>query len=196
MPSHHAPTHSYSSFNLTTHPKEEPSSSLSLPSKSTSKTSSTYSPRLSFESKFHHSSIDSNELLLHPNLKKILRTSKTLDLPNNKNILGKTSGTSKTFSSSHLGTPTCSKSKVKSTKHLKSSFKTKPQKTSTSTYDSASSHQGISSITTSLRLVHGEQSYLVILIFAILLLLYLFMIKTLHRPFDRGKESFIHFTRQ
>ena len=44
--------------------------------------------------------------------KKILGSPKLFDLPFHKNVLERTLGTCKTYSSSHLGTSTCRNSKV------------------------------------------------------------------------------------
>ena len=95
------------------------------------------------DSTFHHSS------------KEIKGPDKTLDSLHHKHILRKTSGSNKTFSLSHLGTSTCGKPKVKATKHSKSSFKTKPDKVSSSAYFTRSSSGTINP--TFLRLAHGEQ---------------------------------------
>jgi len=130
-------------------------------------------------------------ILLHQiycvSLKKILGPTKTLDSSESKNILGKTSGSNKNF-----GTLTCGKPKVRATKHSKSSFKTKPDKVSSSAYFTRSSSGTRNP--TFLRLVNGEQPLYfipVVLAFIILLLVYLLLLKLLHLPFDRGKETFI-----
>ena len=106
--------------------------------------------------------IHKKETLPHHNSKKILGTSKPLD-----------------FSTSE--------------KHLKSSFKTKPTKLRRPTY-SPSTTSNENSSSTLLEIVNGEQPLyftLVVSSFFILLLLYLFTLKLLHRPFDRGKESIV-----
>jgi hypothetical protein len=123
--------------------------------------------------------------------KEILGPTKTLDLPKHEIIIGKTSGTNETFSLSHLGTSIFRKSKVTSEKHLKSSFKTKSDK-SRLTYSSSSTSNGNRNLTLP-EIVNGEQPlYFTFAVssFFILLMLYLFTIKLLHRPFDRGKETF------
>ena len=123
--------------------------------------------------------------------RKILGPTKTLDLSESKTILRKTSGPNKTFSISHLGTSTCGKLKVKATKHSKSSFKTKPNMISSSTYFTRSSSGTRNP--TFLRLAHKEQPlyFIIIATLIILLLLHLFIIKLMHLPFDRGKETLI-----
>ena len=139
----------------------------------------------------HPSFNSSSSNLSHHLKKKILGPTKILDLSEPKNILGKTLGSNKTFSLSHLGTSTRGKPKVKSTKHSKSSFKTKPDEVSSSTYFTRSSSGTRNP--TFLRLAHGEQPlyFIITVTLIILLLLHLFMIKLMHLPFDRGKETFI-----
>jgi len=123
--------------------------------------------------------------------KEILGPTKTYDLPHHKFILGKTLGFNKTFSFSHLGTSTCGKTKVKATKYLKSPSQTKPNNISSFTCHSRSSSG--TRYPTFLRLVNGEQPLYflsVVSIFTILLLAHLLLLKLLHLPFDRGKETF------
>jgi len=122
--------------------------------------------------------------------KEIIEPTKIYDLPTHKNIFGKTSGLHETFSLSYLGTSFNSKSKAKATKHIKSSFKANPTKLRSPTY-SAYSSASRNRVLLLLRPDYGEQPlYLInIVILIILLQLYLFMIKLLHRPFDRGKEA-------
>ena len=81
----------------------------------------------------------------HPE-KEILGSTKTLDLPKHAIIIGKSSGTNETFSFSHLGTSIVRKSKVSSENHLKSSFKTKSDK-SNLTYFSSSTSNGKRNLT-------------------------------------------------
>ena len=131
------------------------------------------------------------ETLLHSNKEILGPTNSTLDLPAHKNITERTSGTHKTFSSTHLGASICSKPKVKAAKHAKSFCKTMPTKTLSSTYFSGSTSR--TRHPTLLRLVNGEEHLYfftpVVLTLIILLLLYLFAIQPLHLPFDRGKDS-------
>ena len=139
-----------------------------------------------FDSK--RSSCDSTS---HHSFKEIKGPDKTLNSLHCKIIFEKTSGTHEAFSSSHLGTSIFSKSKVKATKHIKSSFKAKPTKSRSPSY-SAYSTASRNRVLLLIRPDYGEQPlYLIIIvILIILLLLYLFVIKLLHRPFDRGKETF------
>ena len=108
-----------------------------------------------------------------------------------KSSLGKLWDYIKTFSLSYLGTSACSKSKIKAAKQFKSSFKTKSSKLRNSTcVSSSTSSRNIGPVL--FRLVNGEQPlYFIIVILIVLLLLYLFVIKLLHLPFDRGKDSLI-----
>ena len=123
--------------------------------------------------------------------KEIKGPDKTLDSLHHKNILWKTSGSSKTFSLSHLGTSTCGKPKVKAAKHIKSSPKTTSSETSSPTCYSRSALR--SRCSAFLRLAHGEQPlcFIIIITLIILLLLHLFIVKLMRLPFDRGKETFI-----
>ena len=154
------------------------------------------------ETKFiNHFSSNSSSLCLlpirkeetppHHNSKKILGTSKPLDLSSHKIILGKTSGFNKTFSLSYLGTSIFRKSKVKSEKYSKSFSKTRSSKSRPNYSSSSASSENRSS--SSLELAYGEQSLFIssIVVLIILILLYLFALKLLHRPFDRGKEHIV-----
>ena len=134
----------------------------------------------------------SSSNLSHHLKRKILGPAKFLDLSEPKNIIGKTSGSNKTFSLSHLSTSTRGKPKVKATKHSKSSFKTNPNMISSSTYFTRSSSGTRNPAF--LRLVNGEQPLYfipVVSTFIILLLIYLLLLKLLRLPFDQGKETFI-----
>ena len=123
--------------------------------------------------------------------KEIIGPTKTYDLPNHKIIFGKTSRLHKTSGSSHLGTSFYSKSKAKATKHIKSSFKANTTKLRSPTY-SAYSSASMNRVLLLLGPDYGEQPlyFVNVVILINLLLLYLRMIKLLHRPFDRGKETF------
>jgi len=128
----------------------------------------------------------------HHSSKEIKGPDKTLHSLHYKIIFGKTSGFCKTFSLSHLGTSTCGKSKVKAINYLKSPSQTKPNRISSSTCCSRSSSETRNP--TFLRLVNGEQPLYfisVVLEFTILPLAYLLLLKLLHLPFDRGKDSSI-----
>ena len=120
--------------------------------------------------------------------KKILGPTKTLDLSE----LEKTSGTYNTFRSSHLGTSTSNKSK--DAKHNKSSHKIKSSGTSSPACCSRSTSR--SRCSTLSRLVNGEQTlyFIAFFISIILMLLYFFILKLLHLPFNRGKDSSIILT--
>ena len=116
---------------------------------------------------------------------------KTLDLPSSKTIHKKTLGAYETFSSSYLGTSSCSKPKVKATKQFKSSFKTS-FKSSSCTYSSSSTSSRTRILIPSM-LANGEQLHVfsdtTVLVLISVLLFYLSTLKLLHRPFDKGKEN-------
>ena len=182
----------FSSSKSSNHPKEE---LLSSPTKS-SPTLKTKLNILPLKPSSAHSSPTNEEETLHhspSHLKKILGPTKTLDFSSHKIISERTLGAYKTFSSTHLGTSIYSKSKAKATKYLKSSFKIKSAKTSSSTCFSRPTSR-IRDPTLA-RLGNGEQplySSNSVVSFIILLLLYLFLVKLMHLPFDRGKGlSFI-----
>ena len=126
----------------------------------------------------------------HNSFKEIKGPDKTLDLSSHKIIPERTSGPFKTSSSSHLSNPH-SKSKVKATKYFKSpSSKAKPTKFSSSTCFSGSTSRARHP--TLVRLANGKQPLCIltlVVLIIISLLLYLFLIKLLHLPFDRGKDS-------
>lgn len=137
---------------------------------------------------------NSSSCASHHFKKKILGPAKTLDLSEPKTILRKSSGSNKTFSLSCLEASTCGKPKVKATKHPKSSFKTKPNNIISSTYFSRSS-SGTRNLAF-LKLIDGDLTlYFIpaVSTFIIALLVYLLLLKLLHLPFDRGKETFILF---
>ena len=115
----------------------------------------------------------------HHSSKKILGPTKTLDLSEPE----KTSGTHKTFSSSHLSTSSSCKSK--DTKCNKSSRKIKSSGTSSPACCPRST--SISRCSTLSRLINGEQPLCfipVVSTFIILLLVCLLLLKLLHLPFD------------
>ena len=126
----YSPDDSFSS-QLSNHHEEETStfdsSTKSLPALKTN------SHRLPTNSSSSYSSTPEEETSFHSNKEILGPTNNTLDLPD-KNITERTSGTCKTFSSTHLGTYICSKSKVRASKYLKSFHKTMSTKTLSSTY--------------------------------------------------------------
>ena len=91
-------THFHSSSKFETHPKEDllTKSKILLSSKP--------------------SSTPNDDSLLSNVTKEILGSNKTLDLPSRKIVHNKPLGSFKTFDSSHLDPPSCSKSKVKAAK--------------------------------------------------------------------------------
>ena len=133
-------------------------------------------------------------MILHPltSAKEILGFNKTLDLPSSEIIYKKTLGAYKPFSSSYLGTSSCSKPKAKAAKQLKSSFKTN-FKSSSCTYSSSSTSSRNMSLISSV-LANGEQLHVFldanVLVLIAVLLFYLSTLKLLHHPFDKGKENF------
>ena len=163
--------------------------SSSSASKSSSNNSTTYPPPSSFGFKLHHSSIESDDSLPHLS-KEIKGPNKTLDLPSRNNILKKTLESYKTYRSSYLGNATRSKSKVPAAKHFKS-FRTSRTKLVCPTYLPCSTFPRTPT-STSPDLENGEQPLYpptsVVSLF-IVLLIFIFSIKLLHRPFDRGKGT-------
>ena len=111
------------------------------------------------------------------------------NVPSSKIISERTLGTCKTYSSSRLGTSTCSKSKDEATKWFKSSCVSKFYWTFSACYLSSTSSRNM--ISTLLSLVDENQSLvtltLVVSTLIVLLIFYLYALKLLHRHFDNGK---------
>ena len=123
--------------------------------------------------------------------KEILGSHKTLDFSSSKIIFKKTLGAYKTFSSFYLGTSSYSKSKIKATKNLNYSFEIRP-KTTASVYSfSSTTTRSISLISTILG--SGDKFNVVfnaaVWFFTVAQLLFLSLLKILHRPFDKGKQN-------
>ena len=93
----------HSSSDVTTHPKEDLLPKLRSPN--------------------YHSHRFKHDFSSSYFTKQVLGCNKTTCLPLSKIIHKKTLGCFKTFSSSYLGPSSCSKSKIKAAKHIKSSFK-------------------------------------------------------------------------
>ena len=120
-----------------------------------------------------------------------MECNKTLDLPSSKKIFNKTLGLSKPFSSSCLGPSSCRKPKAKAAKHQKSSFKPSFKPPDSSYSSTSSKHRSGSLISTRLfneepfHVFHDQKFCVLIAI----LLFYIYSLKILHRPLDKGKYN-------